>query len=180
MHENDHATSMGIRMNNTAVLLSAIQQIEARRMLNNGAPQPPLSEPAREAFKSRVASTLSYELPQAYVDILAVADGLDWNGIVLYASETRMHDDELLIQGLLEANIQLRMAYTPDKDFIYFAESGTDAFRHNLVAHTFEISDRVVGTSVYETFDTAEALFQRMLEKMLQTGNDEDDEDDSW
>lgn len=138
--------------------------------------QPPLTEDKLEAFKKRVAFTLSYTLPQAYLDILAITDGLDWNGVVLYASETRMRDNEELdIQGLLEANIQLRLAYTPDKDFIYFAESGIDAFRHNLVANKFEISDRVVGTSVYETFDTADELFQRLLEKMLNTGSDEED-----
>ena len=66
------------------------------------ASQPSLSEEAREAFKSRVAYTLSYELPQAYLDILSKTDGLDWNGVVLYASETRLQDDdELSVQGLL-------------------------------------------------------------------------------
>jgi hypothetical protein len=137
--------------------------------------QPPLSETAREAFKSRVAYTLSYALPQAYLDLLAVTDGLDWNGVVLYASETRLRDDdELDIQGLLEVNIQLRLAYTPDKDFVYFAESGMDAYRHNLTTDKFEISDRVVGDSVFETFDTAEALFQQLLQNMLHVGDDDD------
>jgi hypothetical protein len=136
--------------------------------------QPPLSETAREAFRSRVADTLSYALPQAYLDLLAVTDGLDWNGAVLYASETRLRDDdELDIQGLLEANIQLRLAYTPDKDFVYFAESGMDAYRHNLTTDTFEISDRVAGDSVFETFDTAEALFQQLLRNMLHVGDDD-------
>ena len=137
--------------------------------------QPPLSEAARKAFTARVADTLSYELPPAYLDILAITDGLDWNGIVLYASETRLRDnDELDIQGMLEANIQLRLAYTPDKDFIYFAESGMDAYRHNLVADTFEISDRVVGDSVFEVFGTAGELFQQMLQNMLNVGDDDD------
>lgn len=140
--------------------------------------QPPLSEVGQEEFKSRVAYTLSYKLPQAYLDILAVTDGLFWNGAVLYASETRLHDNnELDIQGMLEANIQLRLAYTPDKDFIYFAESGMDAYRHNLVADKFEISDRVVGDSVFETFDTAEELFQQLFKNMLHVGDDDDDPD---
>ncbi len=137
------------------------------------ASQPSLSEEAREAFKSRVAYTLSYKLPQAYLDILSETDGLDWNGVVLYASETRLHDDELSIQGLLEANIQLRLAYTPDKSFIYFAESGMDAYRHNLVADKFEISDRVAGDSVFATFDTAEQLFQQLFANMLNVGDDD-------
>ena len=137
--------------------------------------QPPLSEVAREAFRSRVAYTLSYELPQAYLDILTITDGLDWNGAVLYASETRLREnDEFDIQGMLEANIQLRLAYTPDKDFIYFAESGMDAYRHNLLTNKFEISDRVVGDSVFESFDTAEELFQQLFKNMLNVGDDDD------
>ncbi|HEX8660199.1 MAG TPA: YrhA family protein [Hymenobacter sp.] len=159
----------------TPALLAAVQAAQAQFKRRQ---QPPLSETAREAFKNRVADTLSYALPQAYLDLLAVTDGLDWNGAVLYASETRLRDDdELDIQGLLEANIQLRLAYTPDKDFIYFAESGMDAYRHNLTTDKFEISDRVVGDSVFETFDTAEALFQQLLRNMLHVGDDDDDDD---
>ena len=94
---------------------------------------------------------------------------------MLYASETRVRDDELDIQGLLEANIQLRLAYTPDKDFIYFAESGMDAYRHNLVANKFEISDRVVADSVFATFETAEQLFQQLFANMLNVGDDDTD-----
>jgi len=150
--------------------------IQAEQVQFNRRQQPPLSEVAQETFRRRVASILSYELPQSYLDILASTDGLSWNGAVLYASETRLRDnDELDIQGLLEANIQLRLAYTPDKDFIYFAESGMDAYRHNLVAGKFEISDRVVGDSVFETFDTAEELFQQLLTNMLNVGDDDTD-----
>ena len=153
-------------------LLAAMR---AEQVQFNRRQQPPLSEAAREVFKSRVAYTLSYELPQVYLDLLAITDGLSWNGAVLYASETRLRaNDELDIQGMLEANIQLRLAYTPDKDFIYFAESGMDAYRHNLVADKFEISDRVVGDSIFETFDTAEELFQQLFTNMLNVGDDDD------
>lgn len=135
--------------------------------------RPPLSQAALQAFKSRVANTLSYELPQAYCDILTVADGVDWNGTILYASETQLRENEELdSQGLLEANIQLRLTYTGDKDFIYFAESGMDAYRHNLLTDQFEVADRVVAESVFETFSTAEELLTYMLRDMLDTGDD--------
>lgn len=138
--------------------------------------QAPLAEAVREVFRNRVQYTLSYELPAAYLDLLATTDGLNWNGLVLYASQTRFRaDDELDIQGMLEANIQLRLAYTPDKDFIYFAESGMDAYRHNLIADKFEISDRIAGDSVFETFGTAEELFQQLLTNMLNVGEDDID-----
>ena len=153
-----------------------LASVRAEQTQFNRRQQPPLSEVAKKKFKSRVAYTLTYELPQSYLDILTVTDGLDWNGAVLYSSETRLRDnDDLDIQGMLEANVQLRLAYSPDKDFIYFAESGMDAYRHNLVADKFEISDRVVGDSVFETFDTAEELFQQLFENMLNVGDGDDD-----
>ncbi len=141
--------------------------------------QPPLSTSSRDDFRARVVFTLSYDLPPAYLDILSQSDGLDWNGHVLYASETRMHaDDSLAIQGLLEANMQLRLVYTPDKNFVYFAESGMDAYRHDLLKNTFEIADRTSAT-VFETFETADALFQRLLQGMLNlVPSDEDDSSD--
>lgn len=137
--------------------------------------QPRLTESSREAFRRRVLDVLDYNLPATYLDLLAEVDGLDWNGVVLYASETRLRDnEELAIQGLLEANVQLRLAYTPDKDIVYFAESGMDAYRHNLVSGQFEIADRVAGGSVFETFDTAEQLFRQLLTNMLDVGDDDD------
>jgi hypothetical protein len=157
-------------------LPALVAAVQAQKLRFKRRQQPPLSVVAQDKLKSRVADTLSYELPQAYLDILAVTDGLDWNGEVLYASETRLlANDELDIQGLVEANTQLRLAYTPDKDFIYFAESGTDAYRHNIMTGKFEISDRVVGASIFETFNTAEELFQQLFKNMLNLGNAEDD-----
>lgn len=158
----------------TQELLATIraEQVQFRRRQ-----QLPLSAEARAAFRERVAFTLSYELPAAYLDLLAVTDGLDWNGHVLYASETRLLDnDELDIQGLLEANVQLRLGYTPDKNFIYFGESGMDAYRHNLVENKFEISDRTSST-VFETFGTVEELFNRLLRGMLNLVYDPDEDD---
>ena len=117
-------------------LQTLLDTIRAQKLRFKRRQQPPLSQEAKQELISCVADTLSYELPQSYLDILAVNDGLDWNGEVLYASETRLlSTEELDTQGLLEANIQLRLAYTPDKDFIYFAESGMDAYRHILVAN---------------------------------------------
>ena len=116
-------------------------------------------------------------MPHAYLDLLAVTDGLDWNGAVLYASETRLRNDELDIQGLLEASIQLRLAYTPDKDFVYFAESGMDFYRHNLQTGKFEISARIGGT-VFAAFETAEELFVQILNHMLGNYGEEEEADE--
>ncbi|HEX8656250.1 MAG TPA: YrhA family protein [Hymenobacter sp.] len=133
--------------------------------------------PSSPRFPRRRARCSEVALPHAYLDLLAVTDGLDWNGAVLYASETRLRNDELDIQGLLEASIQLRLAYTPDKDFVYFAESGMDFYRHNLQTGKFEISARIGGT-VFAAFETAEELFVQILNHMLGNYGEEEEADE--
>lgn len=153
------------------MLLAAVQTQQLRF---HRQPQPPLLLDAQQAFAGRVAATLTYELPQVYSALLAVADGIDWNGVVLYASETRLGTTgEPESQGLLNTNMHLRLTYTPDKDFVYFAESGMDAYRHNLLTNKFEVADRVA-TSVFETFGTADELFNRLLTDMLLVDDDDD------
>lgn len=155
-------------------LQSLLAVVQAEQLRFKRRQQPPLSQVALDKLRNRVAYTFSYELPQPYLNILAVTDGLSWNGVVLYASETRLLiNDDLDIQGLTEANTQLRLAFTPDKNFIYFAESGMDAYRHNIVTDKFEVSDRVVGDSVFETFNTAEELFRQLFTDMLYVGDGE-------
>lgn len=153
----------------TQPLLAAVR---AEQLRFNQPQQAALPPAALQAFQARVAATLAYELPPVYCAILAVADGLDWNGTVLYGSETQLRETgELASQGLLEANLLLRLAYTPDKDFIYFAESGLEAYRHNLGSDQFEVADRIAADAVFETFPTAEELFTYMLQDMLATGH---------
>lgn len=136
--------------------------------------QAPLEEIKRKEFEQRVEQTLHYELPQVYLDVLSYTDGLDCNGVVLYASEVYNEGGEFLIQGFLEANILLR-GYLPNRNFIYFAESGMDFYRHNLQNNLFEISARIGGT-VFNSFDTSEKLFNQILKHMLgDYGNDEID-----
>ncbi|WP_022826214.1 YrhA family protein [Hymenobacter norwichensis] len=134
--------------------------------------QQPLAEAAQSEFKQQVRRMLTYELPAAYVAILAQSDGLDCNGVVLYASKPYYAEKKFVIQGFVEANVLLR-DYLPNRDFVYFAESGMDFYRHNLQSQKFEISARVGGV-VVKSFDTPEELFDQVLNHMLDNYDDED------
>ena len=157
----------------TQALLDAVREHQ-RQTKRSG--QPPLDPNQAGALRERVFSTFRYELPQAYLDLLNVTDGLDLNGIQFYASTPKQGVNDYFLPGLLEANMQLRLGYEPAKNYVFFAESGMDAYRHNLRENTFEISDRGAEDSVFERFETADELFQQMLNYML--GNYPDDEED--
>jgi hypothetical protein len=118
-------------------------------------------------------------LPSALLELLALHDGVSCNGIQLYASEARTqtnHSGRLkyLKRGLVEANLIWR-EFAPNKDYIFFAESGSDLYQHNLQTNQFEVADRV-GRTVFDTFASIEALFETIFNHMLDRyGNDEDD-----
>lgn len=135
--------------------------------------QPALDTGGSDAFSNRVTQTFRYTLPETYLKVLAQTDGLDCNGVVLYASRVYAEGERFVLQGFTEANILLR-GFTPNRDFLYFAESGMDFYRHNLQTGKFEISARVGGT-VFNSFATAEELFTQIFNHMLGNYDDEDD-----
>jgi hypothetical protein len=137
--------------------------------------QPALPAVEAAAFQQLVKQELAYELPAPYLAILAQTDGLDSNGIMLYASHPYFQEQKFRLQGLLEANRLLR-AYAPNVEFVYFAESGMDLYRYSILGKQFEICTRV-GLRVMETFGTAPEFFQRILADMLDLLTDEDEEE---
>lgn len=137
--------------------------------------QPSLNPAQATTLRERVISIFGYELPPTYLELLMVTDGLDLNGVQLYASIPKQGPNNYFLPGLVEVNLQLRLGYEPAKNYIFFAESGMDAYRHNLRDNTFEIADRVAELSVFESFATADDLFQQMLNYML--GNYPKDEE---
>ena len=104
--------------------------------------QPALPNHDLMAFRQVIRQRLNYELPDLYADILLRTDGIDSNGVVLYASKQYFQGEKFILQGLLEANLLLH-AYAPNLDFIYFAESGMDLCRHSLQSSQFEVCTRV-------------------------------------
>ena len=142
--------------------------------------QPPLATEKAEAFKKRVAEVFNYALPQEYVDILSVADGIDWNGFVLYSSEIRYEGDEFVINGFIEVNSALRGPLGDCAglgDLMYFAESGIDLYQHNRGTGQFQLADRTSGW-INETFESAQEMFQQLLREMVNYGSGNDENDD--
>lgn len=50
--------------------------------------QPPCSDEAVEELRQRAQSVLGAAIPGEYAVFLRIANGFDWNGCVVYASET--------------------------------------------------------------------------------------------
>jgi len=112
-----------------------------------------------------------YNVPQIYLDVLAITNGIEWNGYQLYASRDRTFFDaagrtRYAVRGLVEANEMWR-TLDYNREYVYYGESGLDLYRHNLTTNEFEICTRI-GLVVVENFPTVRELLLRLFELMLE------------
>ena len=140
--------------------------------------QPAANTESVGLLMQRATDELLYNPPVFYLELLQATDGLARNGIQMYGTHTQRIaglSRESLIEGLVEANLIWR-DFEPNKDYIFFAESGSDLYQYNLKTSQFEISDRV-GRTVFNTFDTAAELFEQLFNHMLDRYGVEDEDE---
>jgi hypothetical protein len=130
----------------------------------------PVEELARLTTAAR-QQLHGYDVLQTYLDVLAVTNGIEWNGCQLYASRDRTFLTEAgrakyAVRGLVEANEAWRV-FDHNRRYVYYGESGLDLYRHNLASDGFEICTRI-GLTVVESFHTADELLTRVFELMLE------------
>ena len=172
-------TSIDIEAYITSLVEEVRQERQSRR---HAVPlQPPASGAALQQFREQVINRLSYELPKAYLELLSKVDGIDSNGFVLYASATQTLSGhagrtDYYIEGFIEANLVWRN-YEPNKQFVFFAETGDVVYCHNLITGKFQIMDRIAQEvdSDENVFETCEVMLEKLLNHMLDRyGVDED------
>jgi hypothetical protein len=138
---------------------------EQRRFGN--APQAPSSEAQIERLLERVRAELRTELPREYLDFLRLSNGLDWNGVVLYASETLPivgHADRS-VAGIVDTNLGFR----DDErfhDLLVLGSDGMDLYAHRISTRGYEMYDDVPHELV-GSFDTFDELLTRALTRSL-------------
>lgn len=168
------------------LFLNLLDEIEQeRRSRRRPVPMQLAASPvALSSLQELAIAKLGYTVPAAYIELLALVDGIDSNGIILYASHSQPlagHPDkpDYTIEGFVEANELWRAgeegAY--NRDYVYFAESGDYLYCHYLPANQYRIVDRVTLEPIYEpaVFDTAEGLLEQVLNHMLNRYGVEDE-----
>lgn len=118
--------------------------------------QPPARETDVLDLRARARAELGAELPEEYCALLRETDGLDANGLVVYATRTSTiagHDDRS-IEGFVEANLGWR-DLEDNRNYLFFAESGISLFSFHLGDRRYRVLDRSSGSLVEEvvTFD---------------------------
>lgn len=130
-------------------------------------PQPPASDDAVQDLRKRSQAELGADIPDEYAELLKVANGIDWNGMTFYATETspvpgREGKKPRFVQGFVEQNKVWR-GYEPKKNFLVFGDSGDEVYTYNLVDKAFQERDRQ-SDSLIRTHPTLEAMLAQAMD----------------
>ncbi len=157
-----------------------VARIAAERKAGLGSDiQPPATEASLAHLRQRTRDELSAELPKGYLDFLRMTDGLNWEGLFIYASDRNpvVGKPTIFMHSFVEDNLDWR-SYEKRKNYLIFADGDISLFVYNLVEKRYELQDRSSGT-VLSTYDTFDAMITEALKTTLQDDKEyEDDEEE--
>lgn len=128
---------------------------------------PPCTDEQLRRLKLRAQEELGAELPAGYIDFLRRTNGLDWNGVVIYASETLPIPgyDDRFIEGVMEVNLSYRDNEW-FQDRVVFGSDGMDIYTYEVTTGEYQIYDEVPHNLI-ETVSSFDELMARALTRSL-------------
>lgn len=156
-------------MPNLEQLSDYLRQIQTEDAQFGDQPQPPAAADALVSLRHQVREKFNYELPNAYVALLALSDGVNFNSYTLYASKTLpiAGYPDRFIEGFVEANyLWEHYERNSDHHLLVFGETGGDLFLFDRRDQKFKVTDKV-GGDAYQEFDSFEELVEQLLKNAL-------------
>jgi hypothetical protein len=121
-----------------------LEQISTEASQYGESLQPPCDAKTVDSLRLRAREQLRSELPSGYAEFLMLHNGLDWDGLVIYASETLPipgHVDRF-IEGIVESNLGFR-ENARMKRFLVLGDSGMELYVHEPDVNEYSAIDRV-------------------------------------
>jgi hypothetical protein len=129
--------------------------------------QPPASDDQIARLRVEARQKLRAELPGDYIRFLRLMNGLDFDGLLIYGTDSApiigVQDATLI--GLLDANLGFRDA-SRFGNLIVYGQSGDDLYLSDTSLTRFSISDRISLYPVH-SFTSFEGLLAKALEGRL-------------
>ena len=145
-----------------------LKRLAAEQRQADSAPQSPGSDEEIQRLIERARQELRTELPTGYLDFLRLTNGLDWNGVVIYAADTTPiagHPDRI-IPDVIEMNLN----YREDQrfaDLLVIGSNGMDLYTYRISTDVYEVYDEVPH-ELLETLATFDELMTKALNRSLQ------------
>jgi hypothetical protein len=129
--------------------------------------QPPCNPQKLIQLKEKVENQLNCTLPDGYIEFLSITNGLDWNGLLIFASETMpiVGHTDMKIPGFVDVNL-LHRENEDCLDLLFFGESGIDSYVYCISTKQYQILDRV-SLDLTEIFDSFEMLIYQAFQSHL-------------
>lgn len=144
-----------------------LAEVRAEQARYGGHRQPPCTEERLARLRRRVREELGAELPDEYVELLREQDGLNYNGLFIYASETTpiVGARDASIQGIVEANLGWRDIESMNV-YLVFGDGNMDLYARHLPTGEYHVLDRVPGNLI-ETHPSFELLMAAAFKSHL-------------
>jgi hypothetical protein len=126
-------------------------------------PQPPCAELEITKLCKRAEAKLGTALPKEYLDLLREVNGLNWNGLFIYASRPTplRADPESTLDGVVEINLQ----YCID-DYVVLGQGNTDFYSYHIPTSSFHVASNP-SLIVVENYPDCGSLLSSALRSAL-------------
>jgi hypothetical protein len=141
--------------------------------------QLPCPESRIETLTKRVRRDFGVELPVEYKELLKRTDGLNWNGLFIYASRTSKlrASPNCMITGIVEDNsfgrdLHDRLGFPDDysdplKDYFVFGDDDLEMYAYHIPTKKFQVFTKP-GMIMLERYRSCGSLFSAALKRCLQ------------
>ena len=140
--------------------LEEIKQVSVKfnDTLNDG-----ITDKELEALISGVEKELQVSLPEAYIDVLKLINGLEFNGYILYGADKELLENipNQRINGLIDNN---KVWYDNEweKKYLFLGDSSISWYAYDVESGSYFELDKPSGDEMQEF-----SCFEEMLEKIL-------------
>ena len=119
-------------------------------------------------FLKETKTVLNVELPNDYLKILEVVNGIEFNGYILYGIDQNLLNvkQNQNINGLIECN-EIWYENEWQKKYIFLGESNISWYVYNLLEHKYYELDNPSGEEV-EVFNNLESMVEKLLSDSLE------------
>lgn len=150
-------------MNNE--ILARLNTIKQERSNYNISTPEPIQENAIKNFEDKFKIFFGLEIDFEYVDFLKIHNGLDENGYQIYSSYD--HNINGVEYGIFQNNELWYEDLEDFRDYIFFAESGSELFVFDKTQKKYQCLDRYNSDNIIKTFNNFSDMLLYILKLML-------------
>ncbi len=128
--------------------------------------EPPASAEEIDQFKKRAKENLKLELPAEYLEFLQAANGLEFNGLIIYGTRNSTISGDASPLDFFEMNDLARESYRKELfEFVVIGEDSTGILTFSDSAKLFQYRDRI-GIDRVTDFPSFEELLKSEVAKI--------------